>query len=59
MLILTRKPCESIRIGEEVTVVVLEIRGTQVRLGVQAPKDIPVHREEVAERSNRERSQRR
>ena len=55
MLILTRRPDESIRIGEEVTVVVLDIRGTQVRLGVQAPKDIPVHREEVAERIKLER----
>lgn len=57
MLILTRRPDESIRIGEEVTVVILGIQGNQVRLGVQAPKDIPVHREEVAERINRERSQ--
>jgi carbon storage regulator len=57
MLILTRQPSESIMIGEEVTVVVLDVRGTQVRLGVQAPKHIPVNREEVAERIKRERLQ--
>ena len=56
MLVLTRQPSESIRIGEKVTVVILGFQGNQVRLGVQAPKDIPVHREEVAERINREQS---
>jgi len=54
MLILTRHASESILIGPDVTVTVLAIRGTQVRLGISAPKDIPVHREEIAERISRE-----
>lgn len=47
MLILSRKKGQQIRIGEDITVVVTEIRGDKVRLGVLAPKDMPVHREEV------------
>ena len=54
MLILTRHPSESILIGPDVIVTVLAIRGTQVRLGISAPKAIPVHREEIAERINGE-----
>ncbi len=54
MLILTRHPSESILIGPDVIVTVLAIRGTQVRLGISAPKDIPVHREEIAARISRE-----
>jgi carbon storage regulator len=47
MLILTRKLGEGIRIADEVVVKIVEIRGGQVRLGIEAPKQIPVHREEV------------
>ena len=47
MLILSRKKNESIVINEDVTVVVVEIRGDKVRLGVEAPKEVPVHRREV------------
>ena len=50
MLILTRRPGEKILIGDDVEVVVLGVNGTQVRIGVNAPQEIPVHREEVAER---------
>ena len=49
MLILTRKSGEGIRIGDSVTLRVIEIRGNQVRLGVDAPKNVSVHREEVYE----------
>lgn len=49
MLILTRKSGEGIRIGDSVTIRVIEIRGNQVRLGVEAPKNISVHREEIYE----------
>ena len=47
MLILSRRPGESVKIGDEVTVKVLGIRGVQVRLGFEAPQDVSVHREEV------------
>jgi carbon storage regulator len=47
MLILTRKLGEGIRIGDEVVVRLVEIRGGQVRLGIEAPRAVPVHREEV------------
>ena len=47
MLILTRKVGETLMIGEEVTVTVLGVKGNQVRIGVNAPKDIAVHREEI------------
>ncbi|HAA89121.1 MAG: Carbon storage regulator-like protein [Thermoanaerobacterales bacterium 50_218] len=47
MLVLTRKPGQSIIIGEDIVVTILEIRGDQVRLGIQAPRELPVHREEV------------
>ena len=49
MLILTRKSGESIRIGDEISVSVIEIRGNQVRLGISAPRDVAVHRQEVYE----------
>lgn len=55
MLILTRRVGESLLIGEHVTVTVLASKGNQVRLGVNAPKAIPVHREEIAERIRAER----
>lgn len=47
MLILSRKKDESIVINDEITIVVVEIRGDKVRLGVEAPRDVPVHRREV------------
>jgi carbon storage regulator len=47
MLVLTRKVDESITVGMNITVTVLEIRGGQVRLGIEAPKQMPVHRTEV------------
>jgi len=47
MLVLTRKIGERIRIGDTVTVRVLEVRGTQVRLGVEAPADVRIYREEI------------
>jgi carbon storage regulator len=47
MLVLSRKKNESIIINNEITVVVVEIRGDKVRLGVEAPKEVPVHRREV------------
>jgi len=47
MLVLSRKKNESIVINDDITIVVVEIRGDKVRLGVEAPKEIPVHRREV------------
>lgn len=47
MLVLSRKKNESIVINDDITIVVVEIRGDKVRLGVEAPKDVPVHRKEV------------
>lgn len=55
MLILTRRPGESVKIGDEVTVTVLEVKGHQVRIGVAAPKHVPVHREEIYERIQAEK----
>lgn len=49
MLILTRKSGEAVRIGDSITIRIIEIRGNQVRLGVEAPKNISVHREEIYE----------
>ena len=55
MLILTRRVGESLMIGDEVTVTVLGVKGNQVRIGVNAPKDVSVHREEIYERIHQER----
>ena len=55
MLILTRRVGESLRIGDEVSVTVLGIKGSQVRIGVNAPKSVSVHREEVYDRINEEK----
>ena len=56
MLILTRRIGESIRIGDDVCVTVLEVKGQQVRLGIAAPTSVRVHREEVFHRIERERA---
>ena len=54
MLILTRRVGEAVVIGEEVTVTVLGVKGNQVRIGVDAPKTVSVHREEIFERIKNE-----
>lgn len=50
MLILTRRVSETLMIGDEVTVTVLGVKGNQVRLGINAPKNVAVHREEIYQR---------
>jgi len=54
VLILTRRIGESLNIGNDITVTVLGVKGNQVRLGIQAPKDVAVHREEIFERIRQE-----
>jgi carbon storage regulator len=56
MLVLSRKKNESIVINNDITIVVVEIRGDKVRLGVEAPKEVPVHRREVYEAIKRNAS---
>ncbi len=56
MLILTRKAGETVMIGGDVTITVLGVKGNQVRIGINAPKDIAVHREEIYERIQGEKS---
>lgn len=55
MLILTRRVGETVMIGNDVTVTVLGVKGNQVRIGVNAPRDVAVHREEIFERIKREK----
>lgn len=57
MLVLSRKKNESIVINNDITIVVVDIRGDKVRLGIEAPQDIPVHRREVYEAIQREEEQ--
>jgi len=54
MLILTRRVGETVMIGDEVTITVLGVKGNQVRVGINAPKSVAVHREEIYERIKRE-----
>ncbi|KEA64344.1 Carbon storage regulator [Marinobacterium lacunae] len=56
MLILTRRVGETLMVGDDVTVTVLGVKGNQVRIGVNAPKDVSVHREEIYQRIQREKS---
>ncbi len=58
MLILTRRIGEAVMIGDEVSVTVLSINGAQVRLGVNAPRNVPVHREEIYERIKQNEAER-
>ena len=58
MLILTRKVGEVLMVGEDVTVTVMAVKGNQVRIGINAPKDVEVHREEIYERVQALRAQR-
>lgn len=57
MLILTRRVGESVMVGDDVTVTVLGVKGNHVRVGIQAPKHVAVHREEIFERIQEERAQ--
>ena len=54
MLILTRRVAETVMIGDEVTITVLGVKGNQVRIGINAPKSVSVHREEIYQRIKRE-----
>jgi carbon storage regulator len=54
MLVLTRKPDQSIMVGNEIEITVLEVRGEQVRLGIRAPRTVSVHRKEIFEQIRQE-----
>mgnify|MGYP006241758415 FL=1 len=52
MLILTRRVGEALMVGDDTKIVVLGVKGSQIRLGINAPKDVKVHREEIYEKTN-------
>ena len=54
MLVLTRRPGESIIVGKDIVITVIEIKGGQVRIGIDAPRDVQVHREEIYEQVRQE-----
>ena len=56
MLILTRRAGETVMIGNDVTITVLGVKGNQVRIGINAPRDVAVHREEIYERIQNEKN---
>jgi carbon storage regulator len=56
MLILTRRAGETVMVGSDITITVLGVKGNQVRIGINAPKDVAVHREEIYERIQIEKS---
>jgi carbon storage regulator len=58
LLILTRRVNESLRVGDDVTVTVVAVKGNQVRIGINAPKDVEVHREEIYDRVQQEKAAR-
>lgn len=57
MLLLTRRVGETLMVGDDVTVTVLGVKGNQVRIGVNAPKEVAVHREEIYQRIQKEKDQ--
>jgi carbon storage regulator len=57
MLVVTRRPQEAVVIGDDILVVVLGVKGNEVRIGIRAPKEVSVHREEIYERVLREREE--
>lgn len=57
MLVLSRQRDESIMIGDDVEIIIVDVRGDKVRLGITAPKDIPVHRREIYDAIKREKGQ--
>ncbi|HBN9788580.1 Translational regulator CsrA [Pseudomonas aeruginosa] len=57
MLILTRRVGETLMVGDDVTVTLLGVKGNQVRIGVNAPKEVAVHREEIYQRIQKEKDQ--
>lgn len=57
MLILTRRVGETLMVGDDVTITVLGVKGNQVRIGVNAPKEVAVHREEIYQRIQKEKDQ--
>lgn len=54
MLILTRRVGETVIVGDDVTVTIVGVKGNQIRIGISAPKDVSIHREEIYERIRRE-----
>ena len=56
MLVLGRKPGERIKIGDDITIHILSQQGQQIRVGIEAPSDVPVHREEIYEKIKQEQS---